>query len=103
MTPLAFPVLQLAGGREIMGFLGLHNCRANSSNKSLVSTSFSLSVHPTGFAFLENPDYYPVFCLNYSRVAVTLGAKFKLFATAERFLYDGVHLSPNLFLPFFTI
>jgi len=26
MTPLAFPVLQLAGGREIMGFLGLHNC-----------------------------------------------------------------------------
>ena len=36
-------------------------------------------------------------------VAIALGAKFKLFATAEGFLCDGVHLSLNLLLPSFTI
>ena len=36
-------------------------------------------------------------------IATALGAKFKLLATAEGLLCDGVHLSLNLLLSSFTI
>lgn len=52
-TSLALLALQLADGRQVVGFLSLHNCISQTLIINLILYSY---IYPTGSVSLENSD-----------------------------------------------